>query len=158
MSNIEAVVFDHDGTLVNTTGYPPKLFEGMKDCLSDLRAKGLKLYIWTARTRRSTVEILEYLGIMSQFELLSCGGESSAKPSSEGIKDILFDLDPKKVVVIGDSLGDMIGGSHFGGITIGAMWGHGSARAEQVMKENGADACFLKVEDFKKYILEKIEE
>lgn len=158
MSNIEAVVFDHDGTLVDTTGYPPKLFLGMKECLMELNSKGLKLYIWTARTRRSTIEILEYLDIIGQFELLSCGGESSSKPSPEGIKDILFDLDPKKAIVVGDSLGDMIGGSSFGAVTVGAMWGHGSDRAANVMKENGADACFLEVEDFKNYVLKKVEE
>jgi phosphoglycolate phosphatase-like HAD superfamily hydrolase len=158
LAKIKAIVFDHDGTLVDSSVLPPALFKDMKQLVETLIENGIKLYVWTARCRGSTVEILKSLDIIGHFELLSCAGESAAKPSAQGISSILFDIEPKEVVVIGDSLGDMIGGHAFGAFCIGALWGHGSIRAEQVMQDNGADICFLQVKDCLEFLKKKIEE
>ena len=66
------IVFDHDGTLVNTDKFPYSLFNGMKELLLDLKSQGFELYIWTARPRRSVLEITNQLGIDHLFTAFFC--------------------------------------------------------------------------------------
>lgn len=154
--SIKYIVFDHDGTLVDTSSYKRRLFPGIKDLLRYLKEQGLELFVWTARDRRSTIEILESLAIMSEFSMLNCAGESSAKPSSEGISSMLTQVDPSEVAVIGDSLGDMLGGREYGAYSIGALWAHGSEDSKQLMFEHGADETCLTVNDLKNLITKNI--
>jgi phosphoglycolate phosphatase-like HAD superfamily hydrolase len=163
VENFTHIVFDHDGTLVNTEQYPTQAFEGMSELLPELLRCGYKLYVWTARGRGSTVEILRSLAMIEHFDLLSCGSENSAKPSPEGIQAILPGIEPSKVIVIGDSAGDMMGGSAFGAYCIGALWGHGSGAHEQemsrleasrkIMSEHGANKSFISVNELKEFLL-----
>ena len=153
---LKHIVFDHDGTLVDTSSYKRKLYEGIKELLEFTRSNKLEIYVWTARERRSTVEILESLDIISMFSGLSCGSEVAMKPSPEGIKFMLQDVDPDSVMVIGDSVGDIIGGNEFGATTVGAIWAYNDNRAEQYMKDNGANFTCNTVEDLKKIIMKRI--
>jgi phosphoglycolate phosphatase len=154
--NIKHIVFDHDGTLVDTSSFNRGVYPGIKDLLSYLSTRGINLYVWTARDRRSTVEILDSLDIIGQFKEMSCGSEALQKPSPEGISNMLRDIEPESVAVIGDSLGDVVGGSEFGALTFGAMWGHPSSSASSLMLDNGADFVCASVNDFKKIIEEYI--
>ena len=156
MKKIKYIVFDHDGTLVNTSVLPKSLYSGMKSLISAVRAEGVQLFVWTARNRRSTVEILESLGIISEFNELSCGIEAESKPSPEGIKNLLEDIDPNEVAVIGDSLGDIVGGTQFGARTFGALWGHGNNEASELFDDYGAEKSFVSVDECKDYFLKII--
>lgn len=148
------IVFDHDGTLVNTSQYPTQAYAGITKLLPELLRCGYKLYVWTARGRGSTVEILRSLDMIGHFELLSCGSENGAKPSPEGIQAILPGIDPSKVIVIGDSTGDMMGGSAFGAYCIGALWAHGRQESgRRIMSEHGANKSFISVEELKEFLL-----
>jgi phosphoglycolate phosphatase len=153
---VKHIVFDHDGTLVDTSGYNRSLFPGMLDFLNELTEHGVKLYVWTARGRRSTVEILDFFDITEMFSDLSCGPEALSKPSPEGIRNMLGDVDPQSVAVIGDSIGDLVGGAEFGALCIGAMWGHTNTSASKVMLENGADFVCRDVNECRKIIKEYI--
>lgn len=157
MRKFKAIVFDHDGTLVDTSSYQRLLYPGVKEMLTELAELGVDLYVWTARERGSLVEILQYLDIIGHFKLLSCGGETAAKPSALGISEMIFNIDPSEVVVIGDSLGDMQGGKSFGGYCVVAMWSHGQDEARKMYQEAGANECFLDVEDCLKFLKENIE-
>lgn len=119
---ISHVVFDHDGTLVNTSQYPKSLFEGIKELLRHLKSQGIKLYVWTARDRRSTLEILKTLDILDQFEDISTASDGHPKPNPDGLEVMLFDIDPKSVVIVGDSYTDILGAKHFGCTSIGVIW------------------------------------
>ena len=152
MKKISYIVFDHDGTLVDTSKLPTSLYPGIKDLLLFLRKKEVKLYVWTARSRSSTADILEKHGVLSFFDDI-CGSDSApGKPSPAGINFLLPGVKPENVVVIGDSLGDIIGGSKFGAHCIGAMWGHGDASAESTYAEYGAKISFIEISKLKKYI------
>jgi phosphoglycolate phosphatase-like HAD superfamily hydrolase len=152
LKKISYIVFDHDGTLVNTSGFPRSLYPGMKDLLKFLKNEEVKLFVWTARSRASTVSILEEQGILSYFEDI-CGSDNAAgKPSAAGIEFLLPGVKPENVIVIGDSLGDIIGGSKFGAHCIGAMWGHGDASAESMYAEYGAKNSFIEINKLKEYI------
>lgn len=115
------------------------------------------MYVWTARGKQSTVQILTELNIYGHFEDV-CGFDcAERKPSVAGIEYLLPEVDPNKVIVIGDSLGDIIGGKKFGAYCIGAMWAHGEAGAAETYAEYGASASFLSVEECQKHIEKLIE-
>ena len=68
MKNISTpgmIVFDHDGTLVDTESSDFKVFPEIKELLVDLSDLGFKLAVWTARPHRSTFLSLKNLGIES---------------------------------------------------------------------------------------------
>jgi len=155
LKKIKYIVFDHDGTLVNTSIYDYALYPGMLKLLIHLEQKGIRLYVWTARNRNSTVEILRSLGIIDKFDELACGNEAKRKPEIEALENLLPGIDPKEVAMIGDSLGDIIGGSKFGASAFGAMWGHGSDYVKEAFLEHGAVESFMRVEDLESY-LEKL--
>ena len=156
MSKVQHIVFDHDGTLVDTSTYKKELFSGILEVLEFLKSRDIICHIWTARNRASTVEILRSLAIIDHFHALACSPEMNAKPSPEGIESLLIDSKPSEVMVIGDSLVDMIGGKSYGALTVGALWAHGADQGRTPMLEAGADICFVKVLDLKKYIESKI--
>lgn len=156
MAKIKHVIFDHDGTLVDTTSFKRELFPGIVELLKYLSSQGIKSYIWTARNRDSTVEILQSLAIIDHFSGFACGGEMKPKPSVQGLESLLIEDRSESIALVGDSLGDMIGGRSFGALCIGALWGHGNLDGEKVMLESGADICFGNVLEFKKFLEDKI--
>jgi len=152
MEKITHIVFDHDGTLVGTTTMEPYLYDGITEILDFLSKRQVKLYVWTARSKDSTHAILTDLGIRSHFEAICGGHDAQSKPSPDGIEMLVSPANPQNVIVIGDSLGDIIGGVSFGAHSIGAMWGHGDPNAAIAYEQRGAKASFLKVEKLKDYL------
>ncbi len=136
---INHIVFDHDGTLVDTNGNG-QLYPGILDLLDKLGLEGLKLYVWTARTRHSTVEFLRSLDIITRFEDLYCSTDSYPKPDAEGLKEMLGNVDPSTVVIIGDSMSDIYGASNYGAHSIGVCWAsEGDSYHKQVLLDAGAE-------------------
>lgn len=119
---ISHVVFDHDGTLVNTSVYPKSLFEGIKELLLELKQQKIKLFVWTARDRRSTLEILKTLDILHLFEDISTASDGNVKPNIDGIKEMMPDTSADNVVIIGDSYTDILGAKNFGCQSVGVTW------------------------------------
>lgn len=156
MKKFKHIIFDHDGTLVDTSTGPRSLFKGIKELLKLLSSEDVSCYIWTARNRSSTVEILESLAIIGQFKAMSCGQEMAPKPSVDGLEILMIDAPKKEILVVGDSLGDIIGGSSFGAYTVGALWGHGSEQGRSQMESVGANQCFSRVIDFENFLRENI--
>jgi phosphoglycolate phosphatase len=156
VEKITHIVFDHDGTLVNMGILEQSLFPGMYELLEFLVEEKVKLYVWTARSKASTIESLKTHKVMHLFEDICGGTDAPGKPSADGIHYLLPQINPKNVVVIGDSLGDIIGGKKFGAQTIGAMWGHQDPTAGRIYTEYGANNSFLTVNEFKEFIENKI--
>ena len=117
------VVFDHDGTLVDTSAHPYELFGGMKDFLTELKNLGFVLYVWTARPRRSTLEITKRLEISQYFDEYFCFDDGLPKPHSEGLSKLCDGIDKNKILHIGDSLSDIDGAKAFGIEVVAACWG-----------------------------------
>lgn len=130
------VVFDCDGTLVNTSSYRYLLFPGIKELLADLSAD-CALYVWTARDRLSTERILKEFGVLHYFDSISTPDDALPKPHIEGIKSLVGDYSKSSICMIGDSSADIIGAKNFGVVGIGATWG-GHVSAENLMSV-GAD-------------------
>ncbi len=100
------------------------LYPGIKELLDELK-KEYQLYVWTARDRRSTLFILRDLGVVEYFLDFSCVDDDNApKPMPDGIERMVGDFDKSKVVVIGDSPGDIRGAKAYGAKSIAACWDH----------------------------------
>lgn len=146
------IVFDHDGTLVDTD-YTRKLYPGIKELIELIDSRGIAMYLWTARNRASTIEFLKTLGIIGKFQDICTSTDALPKPIIEGLLNMLpEDFDPQNTLVIGDSYTDMIGAKKIGAKSLGVCWAHSDLEGEKILKEFGADELFKTVEDLKKYI------
>ena len=116
------IVFDHDGTLVNTDSSPYFLFTGMLDLLIDLKAQGFELYIWTARPRGSVLEITKNLEIASFFSDIFCSDDGLSKPHTMGLERLTRGVSKKNILHVGDSLTDINGAHDFGIEVVAACW------------------------------------
>ena len=130
------IVFDCDGTLLDTSGYKYKLFPGIKELLIDL-AREHMLYVWTARGRDSTLRVLEELGVGNLFEAYYTMDDGPAKPNVAGISSLVAGHNKDSVCMIGDTSNDIIGGKNFGVLTLGAIWNGQSSGP--VLTDFGAD-------------------
>jgi phosphoglycolate phosphatase-like HAD superfamily hydrolase len=130
------VIFDCDGTLVDTNSPKYKLFPGIKELISDL-STSCTLYVWTARGRASTLRIFAELGIHSYFSAFSTVDDSIPKPHIAGLVDLVGTSPKESICVIGDSFNDMLGAKRFGVTAIGATWN--LAASSDFLKDAGAD-------------------
>lgn len=130
------IVFDCDGTLVDTSHFKYNLFPGIKELLTALSVDSC-LYVWTARERRSTLRILKELGIDHFFSSFSTLDDAPAKPHVSGLMSLVGEFDKKSICVIGDSSNDILGAKNFGVKAIGAVWNMTSY--SDIMKDLGAD-------------------
>lgn len=130
------VVFDCDGTLLDTSTHPYRLFPGIKELVQEL-AQDCSLYIWTARGRSSTLRILQETGIVQHFDGFYTADDGIGKPHVAGIT-LLVGVAPKEDIwMIGDTTNDILGAKNFGIQSIGAVWS-GEARAP-LLTDAGAD-------------------
>lgn len=116
------IIFDHDGTLVDTTKSPYLLFDGMRELLTDLKAQGFELFIWTARPRKSVLSILKKLDIASFFTDIYCYDDGLPKPNIMGLKKLTEGIEKKEILHIGDSLSDIDGAHNYEIEVIAACW------------------------------------
>lgn len=125
MKNISTprmIIFDHDGTLVNTDSPDFKLFKGIKELLVDLSSAGFTLSVWTARGHQSTKESLKHLEIDSYFREIYGHDDGRTKPHPMGLEKVSAGIEKKNVLHIGDSVGDLEGARGFGIDVIAACW------------------------------------
>lgn len=144
------IVFDHDGTLMEPENLV--LFEGVKELLDLLKQNQVKLYVWTARSRASTINCLKEAGIIHYFEELRTATDGEDKPAIAGLEYLVGGISKKEIAIVGDSFSDMIGATNFKVTGLGANWLDKSAEHEAVLKHFGAKAVFNTVEDLKKYL------
>lgn len=130
------VIFDCDGTLIDTSTSKYKLFPGIKELILEL-SKDCLLYVWTARGRSSTLRILEEQGVHQYFDSISTIDDTFPKPHIAGLVDLVGATPKEAICVIGDSSNDMIGAKNFGVLAIGAVWSIGAS--SKVLEESGAD-------------------
>lgn len=130
------IVFDCDGTLVNTSQLKYSLFDGIKELLLALSGDAI-LYVWTARDRKSTQRILKEFGILQYFHSLSTIDDALPKPHVSGLVDLVGEASNQSVCVIGDTTNDILGAKNFGAKSIGVVWN--KSGAADVLKHSGAD-------------------
>jgi phosphoglycolate phosphatase len=130
------IVFDCDGTLIDTRSGKYNLFPGMKDILLAL-AVDSNLYVWTARDKLSTTRLLQEHGVYSLFSDFSTSDDAFLKPHVGGIIKLLGENEKSSTCVIGDTINDILGARHYGCRSVGATWN--PAANGDSMKAAGAD-------------------
>ncbi len=116
------VIFDHDGTLVNTELREYVLFPGIKELIIHLKENGFKLSVWTARSKESTKQSLLRLEIHEYFDEIYGHDSGFPKPHPMGLENLSLGYEKSKVIHIGDSLADLEGALNFGIDVIAACW------------------------------------
>lgn len=130
------IVFDCDGTLLDTTNHPYRLYPGIKELLLDLSVD-CTLYVWTARGRSSTLRALQDAGVSHLFTSLYTADDGVGKPYIAGLVNLVGEMTKQSVMMIGDTTNDILGANNYGIKSIGVLW-NGEANA-LVLKEAGAD-------------------
>ena len=124
----QALVYyrEHFGTkgLFENVPYP-----GIGDCLADLKAAGLRLYVATSKPEPLSLRILEHFDLLQHFKAVA-GSTMDEKRTKKGevIAYALetFHLDPAETVMVGDREHDVIGARENGLPCIGVLYGYGS--------------------------------
>lgn len=116
------IIFDHDGTLVNTDTREYKAYNGTVELLERLRASGFEIAVWTARDYQSTVESLKSVGLAKFIGEIYGHDSGIPKPHVAGLEQIAHGFTRDKIIHIGDSVGDLTGAQSFGIPCIGAVW------------------------------------
>jgi phosphoglycolate phosphatase len=148
------IIFDHDGTLVDTNKSPFVLFKGVRELLQELKARHFELFIWTARPRRSTIESIKRLEISRYFTEIYCFDDGIPKPHPMGPAELTAGVPKEEILHIGDSLTDFDGAHAFGIEVIAACWN----APDQVQKyAQFADYTALTIDECRQIIEKKFE-
>jgi|GEM_PF-318054 len=105
-----------------SSGVSFSLFAGIAELLTELRALGFVLHIWTAREESSTRRILTQQGLEDFFETLSFSNPHVSKPHPDTLNFDWKSCAPNSVIVVGDSWTDMRGAANIGAIAAAALW------------------------------------
>jgi len=129
-----------------------ELYEGIKEILHDLRSKNYPLGIFTGKGRDASMITLMTLGVDKYFDLIVTGDDvENHKPSPEGILMFVnkFNLNKEKVLMIGDSVGDVVAARDAGVKIASVLWD--SYSKEKVMKLE-SDYYFHAVGELAKFL------
>ncbi|CUS76350.1 pyrophosphatase PpaX [Candidatus Kryptonium thompsonii] len=102
-----------------------KVYPGIKETLSFLKHKGLKLALFTGKGKITTSITLRKLGLEHFFDIVITGDDVKYhKPFGEGIKKILdkLGLKPDEAILVGDAVSDVSAGREAGVKIISALW------------------------------------
>jgi phosphoglycolate phosphatase/pyrophosphatase PpaX len=131
----------------------PAPFDGMKELLTQLNTKGVRLAMVTGKGKKSADISLERFGLADYFELLETGlPQGPSKP--QGIKSILTvwsDIEKHEVIYIGDAPSDITACREAGIPIAAAAWAETAEPEKLNLLE--PDHLFYNVPDFSRWIL-----
>ena len=107
------------------------LYEGVREMLADLDARGLRLAVATGKARRGLDRALDLTGLREIFEATRCADEGFAKPHP-GMLHALLDItgvEPARAVMVGDTIHDLDLAANAGIDAVAVSYGaHDAAR------------------------------
>lgn len=107
-----------------------EVFEGVAETLAELKHRGFKLFIATAKPTVYAKQILEHFQLAQYFDVIY-GSELTGERTNKGdlIEYILQQeqLDPAECLMVGDREHDIFGARRFAIETIAVEYGYGSA-------------------------------
>ena len=114
-------------------------YPGMEQLLEKLLERGCKLCVATSKPENLAVEILEKFGLAAFFTDI-CGADWSVSRDTKDavLRHLLMRIpEGAQMVMVGDTVFDVLGAGVHGIPTIGVAWGYGSV---EQMREAGAVA------------------
>ena len=130
-----------------------RLYNGIKEILRHLKSKNYPVGIFTGKGRTASLITLEKLGVDHYFDLIVTGDDvEKHKPSPEGIMKFVkhFGLIPERVLMIGDSVSDVIASKEAGVKVASVLW-DSYGKAEVKLLES--DYYFHSVDELKEFLL-----
>ena len=129
-----------------------KLYSGIKEILDYLKSNNFPLGIFTGKGRDASMITLRKLNVVHFFDLIVTGDDViNHKPSAEGILKFVnhFGLRKERVLMIGDSVGDVKAAKKAGIKIASVLWD--SYRREKVLTLE-SDYYFHSVEELGKFL------
>ena len=127
-------------------------YEGIRELIAALRAKGFILALIPGKGERSCRITLNEFGMEHDFDEILTGSESeNVKAQSLRLLLKKYDLLPAQCVYIGDAVSDVSEAGKAGVVCLSALWGT-TAQAEELTRIN-ADYIFETVGELKDYLL-----
>ncbi|MBO6129244.1 MAG: HAD-IA family hydrolase [Pseudobutyrivibrio sp.] len=102
-------------------------YDGMIDALNELRENGYELYVATSKPEVIAREILEKFGMLDLFIDICGASPDRTRASKNQVIQHLLDngISPEEVIMIGDTMYDVLGAKEFGIPCIVVTWGFG---------------------------------
>jgi len=104
-------------------------YAGIGECLADLKAAGLRLYVATSKPEPLSLRILEHFDLLPYFEAVAGSTMDEQRTKKGEVIAYALDtyaLDPSETVMVGDRKHDVIGARENGLACIGVLYGYGS--------------------------------
>jgi len=123
-------------------------YDGIREMLDELRARGIRLAIFTGKGRRTALITLAEIGLKDHFDLVVTGSDvKNHKPSADGIRMVLeqFQLRADEVLMVGDGVADVKAAREAGVAIASVLWD--SYGKDQLM-EMEVDYRFHNVSEF----------
>jgi phosphoglycolate phosphatase len=110
------------------------LFEGVRELLDTLRARGRRMAIATGKSRSGLARSLERAGLQGHFAAHRCADQTHPKPHPAMLLEIAeeLDVDVGRLLMIGDTSHDLLMAESAGAGGVGVSFGaHPRAELEQ---------------------------
>jgi HAD superfamily hydrolase (TIGR01549 family) len=128
------------------------LYEGIKEILHHLKSKGYPIGIFTGKGREASLITLNKLGVDHYFDMIVTGDDvENHKPSPEGILKFVnhFGLKPERVLMIGDSVSDVIASKEARIKIASVLW---DSYGSEEVKTLNSDYYFHSVEELREFL------
>ena len=126
--------------------------DGIKDILEFIRSKSVPMAVFTGKGRRTSVITLEQIGLLNYFDLLVTGDDvKTHKPSPDGLLKIInhFNVDPGKVILVGDAPSDIKAAKSAGIKSATVLWDCYAVEKVYALK---SDYYFSTVNELKEFL------
>lgn len=102
-----------------------RVLDGAYEALDALDVAGIPAAVATNKPRKTTLLVLDALGIASRFRAVAAGGDGPLKPHPYGVEAVLAQLGhaPRDAWMVGDGPQDIRAGKAAGTATIGVLEG-----------------------------------
>jgi len=130
-----------------------QLYPGINELLKFLKSNNYPLGIFTGKGRQASIITLKKLEVDHFFDLIVTGDDViNHKPSAEGILKFVnhFNLTPKKVLMIGDSVSDVKAAKEARVKIASALW---DSYGHEEVKLMRSDYYFYSVEEMNEFLI-----
>jgi len=130
------------------------LYEGVREMLADLRARGHRLAVATGKARRGLERVLDSTGLRDHFEATRCADEGFAKPHPDMLLMLLdmTGVEPRDAVMVGDTTHDLELAANAGIDAVSVSYG---AHDEGLLATRPAKARFGNVTELHRWLATK---
>ena len=121
-------------------------YPGIRELLEKLRAQGNRLYVATSKPEEMAVEVLEHFDLAHFFDHICGASLDRSRIAKDAVMSYLLQLHGAdgQMVMVGDTVFDVLGAVAHGIPAVGVAWGYGSV---EEMKKAGAAAIAVTMDE-----------